>query len=366
MNVSATATGDAVTLFLYATQQWPSDINNAYWDDASLSIGGAGGAAAGAPGSAPVATVAPPSSVGFVTPQDARDDGSIVHTVQSGDTVDSIAVAYGVTRANIIELNNLVDARIIQIGQQLIVKGAGASAEATPEVESESEGEPAAEDEAGEAPADEAPAEAAAETPVETEGEAPAAAREPTIAIEDAPPAPVISVASGRVLPPMDPAEQDASICVILFDDVNQNRIQEQGEPPLADGVLQLSANGAPQSDGQTDGGDDPFCFTQLVPGDYVVAAGAPSGYGLTTPDQLRVRATAGAVVTVAFGAAQGVAPAAPPPPDEGGLVSEVVAQETDTRAADPLMDNAGLLVFGLAGVVLVAGTGLSLILRRR
>lgn len=365
MNVSATATGDAVTLFLYTTQQWPSDINNVYWDDASLSIGGAGGAAAGAPGAAPAATAAPPASVGFVTPQNARDDGSIVHTVQSGDTVDSIAVAYGVTRADILELNNLIDARIIQIGQQLIIKGPTNPAEATAEVASEGAAETPAE---GDAPAEDAepPAEGADEPAADEPADAPAAAREPTIAIEDAPPAPVISVASGRVLPPIDPAEQDASICVIMFDDVNQNRIQEQGEPPLADGVLQLSANGAPQGDGETDGSDDPFCFTDLVAGDYVVAAGAPSGYGLTTPDQLRVRATAGAAVTVAFGAAQGVAPAAPPPPDDGGLVSEVVAQETDTRAADPLADNAGLLVFGLAGVVLVAGTGLSLILRRR
>ena len=60
-----------------------------------------------------------------VVAQDAQDDGSIVHSVRPGDTIDSIAVAYGVTRQDIMALNNISDPRIIQIGQELVVKEAG-------------------------------------------------------------------------------------------------------------------------------------------------------------------------------------------------------------------------------------------------
>ena len=67
-----------------------------------------------------------------------------------------------------------------------------------------------------------------------------------------------------------------------------------------------------------------------------MVEAAAPDGYGLTTPDQLRVQAYAGAQINVAFGAAQGVQTVAPPPADSGDIVSPTRARRpTRRRAAD-------------------------------
>jgi murein DD-endopeptidase MepM/ murein hydrolase activator NlpD len=151
MTVTATAQGGTVTLFLFTTQQWPAQLNNAYWDNASLTVGGAGGVApaGGAPGTPlPPPTATPVPFVPFVNPQNAQADGSIVHVVGSGDTVDSIAFAYGVSRSQILELNNIGEPRLIQIGQRLIIQPAPEAAltqEADPaltaQAESTAEGE---------------------------------------------------------------------------------------------------------------------------------------------------------------------------------------------------------------------------------
>src|SRR5690606_35494089 len=98
------------------------------------------------------------------------------------------------------------------------------------------------------------------------------------------------------------------------------------------------------------------------------LAASPPDGYGLTSPVQFRLEALAGAELNVAFGAAEGVQPVQPPPADEGGIVSEVESDNPDVAASSlsDLFNVSGLIVFGVAGFVLVAGMGLTLFLRRR
>lgn len=480
VTVSATSTGTTVTLFLFVTQAWPSSLNSVYWDDASLSIGGVGGAApAPAAGTAAAPTVPPPPAyVGFVVPQQAQSDGSILHTVQSGDTVDSIAYAYGLTRSQLMALNPGIDPRLIQIGQVLTVREAtgestdeaestaepgaastrrstprptgtavptispiiyyvmpgdtidsiafrhgltrsqlmeyngitdpriiqigqqlylsppnGQNPEATPDVSPTPTGTQQASAEvamvATSLPetAAQPPAENAAETVQTTqttadagsedtgsEGSgAEAATQEPRVAARlspaDAPPAPIVSVASGEVLPAIDPLAGTSSVCAFLFDDENHNRLQEMGEDLLPGGTITLMAGGETLDTYTTDGLNEPFCFGDLDAGEYVVAAAAPDSYGLTTPPQLRVNATAGSDVTVAFGAAQGVEVAALPPADStASVTADTSGAQTTSGAsvANPLTDNLGLIVLGAAGVVLVVGLGASFALRRR
>lgn len=127
--VDATATGGTVTIFLYSTQNFPASgggltFNRVYWDDAELIVGGAGGV-----GAVPGATAVPPTPtpipfVPFVAPQSARPDGSIVHVVQDGDTIASIAFAYGVSVEEILALNPTIGGgRFIFPGQEILVKG---------------------------------------------------------------------------------------------------------------------------------------------------------------------------------------------------------------------------------------------------
>jgi LysM repeat protein len=356
VSTSATATGGQVTVFLYFTSRWASDLNNVYWDDAVLSGGGAGGSA---PGAATAAPTAPPF-VGFVVPQEEQDDGSIIHTVQAGDTIDSIAFAYSVTRQEILDLNNITDARFIAIGQRLTIRTAqeGNSGDEEGSSEENSSGDEGSSD--PESTADTAPTAVVGSGPTQGPTETPVPTEPPATA-------PVVSVANGDVLPAIDPAADTASVCVTLFNDLNQNRIQEAGEDLLAGGSVAINSGVDSVGAYETDGASEPHCFTELAAGDYLAVAGAPDGYGLTTPEQLRLEVYPGATINVAFGAAEGVEAAQPPPADAGGIVNEVVAEEPDTRSTtDQILQISGYIIFGLAAVVLIGGIGLTVMLRRR
>ncbi len=127
MTVSATTTGTTATLFLYSTQNNTADLNRTYWDQTSLTGGGTGGA------STPGATAVPPTptpvpDVPFVVPQNARPDGSIVHVVGAGDTMDSIAFAYQITRDELLSVNpGMNRGTILRIGQEIIIRPASAA-----------------------------------------------------------------------------------------------------------------------------------------------------------------------------------------------------------------------------------------------
>lgn len=361
MTVSATTTGSTATLFLYSTQGSPADLNRTYWDQTSLTGGGSGGSAGTGDSAATAIPTAPPS-VGFVAPQNAREDGSIVHVVQAGDTIDSIAVAYGVTRQEILTLNNISDPRIIRVGQEIVIRAA--DTEPSPPAEA------TAPDDAP-APTDVAPADDEADTAPPTEAPADEAAPDATAvevnAVDSAAPAPVVSVAEGRVLPANDPAALTSAVCALMFGDNNQNRIQEADEALLPGGTINLLQDGQTLASFETDGVADPKCFQELPPGQYVVSASAPDGYGLTSPDQYRLDVLAGLPLDVAFGAAEGVMPVAPPPADTGGIVTEVSEEPTENPTAfDQLIGVSGLLVFGLAGLVLIGGISLTVFLRQR
>lgn len=358
--VSATASGSTVTVFLYSTQASFADLNKTYWDAVVLTgtTAGAGTPLPGAPTAAPTA----PPFVQFVVPQGAQPDGSIIHTVQPGDTIDSIAYAYGLTRKQLMELNQLQSANFIFPGQKLIIKPADTPAAAAT---AEQPVEAAA---ATTVPATTAPlveptvAQAAEATiaPAEPPAEQPAQPPSPTAIL---PTAPVVVAQAGSI----DPSVVTAQVCVTLFNDANQNRIQEPGEELLAGGKIDLQQSGAAVATYQTDGVGEPHCFDSLAAGDYVAVGAPPSGYGLTTPDQLRVRLNAGARIDLTFGAAEGVQPAQPLPADAGGAPAEPSAESAPPQTlAEQILSMSGLIVFGLAGLVLVGGIGASLLLRRR
>jgi hypothetical protein len=86
----------------------------------------------------------------------------------------------------------------------------------------------------------------------------------------------------------------------------------------------------------------------------------------LTTPDQLRVTLLAGETLYVAFGAAEGVEVAAAPTADSQ-IVTEPdndtppITETTDGSTLNVIIDNSGLIVFGLAGLVMVIGLGVTI-----
>ncbi|MBI5930897.1 MAG: LysM peptidoglycan-binding domain-containing protein [Chloroflexi bacterium] len=119
--VEAQARAGTITVFTFNSVDSVPNLRETVWDDASLVKTTA--ATTGTPG----ATVAPPPPAGvpFVSPQAARPDGSVVHTVTEGDTFSSILVAYrslGVTRDMILAANGWdLPPQIIVPGQEIII-----------------------------------------------------------------------------------------------------------------------------------------------------------------------------------------------------------------------------------------------------
>lgn len=113
ISVQATSTSAVVTVFLYVTQDTPSDLNNVYWDDAALRITNASPqatspvqASASSIGPISIATVAPSSIEG-------------VYVVQPGDTFDLIALRSGLSRSELLALNPGSDPRRLRVGDAL-------------------------------------------------------------------------------------------------------------------------------------------------------------------------------------------------------------------------------------------------------
>ncbi len=410
-SVSATATGTTVTVFLYSTQSSKARLNRTYWDKAFLGGGGTGGAAAGATPATPVPTA--PPVVAFVVPQSAQGDGSIVHTVQAGDTIDSIAYAYGVGRSTILELNNIADPRLIYVGQKLTIKTAApggignqptsaptsadaavqpttdpaaaqpttdaAAVQPTTQPTTDAAVAPQATEDAAaqavqpttapvqptaEAPAQTTPADAAAQPTTEPLPATAVPAELPSPQPNNLPTAPVAVADAASAI---DPLAQTGKVCVTFFEDTDQNRLQEQGEGLLVGGAVRLLLGSDAVGEYVTDGVLESKCFDSLAAGDYVASAGAPQGYGLTTPDQLRLRLNPGATINVMFGAAKGVQPPALPAPDANASAEATpVVATVAPSITEQLLSWSGILVFGLAAVVLVGGVGVAFLVRRR
>lgn len=263
-------------------------------------------------------------------PEDNRD---IIHTVDSGDTLLSIAHAYGVTLDQLLSLNDLHPEALLQIGQRLLVIPAPAFAE--------DDGEPAPdEDETGES----------------SESAAPLGGN---VDRGDLPPAPVAEADA----PMRDPADIRPRLCFAVFEDLNQNGMMEPNERPLTEATIRL-LDGADveQLRYTTDGAPEPYCERRLERRLYTVEGGAPPGFGLTSAARLRIDLRNGGLVKLEFGAKRGLQTASIPPP-----AAYVIEDEGASESPRSLLrELSGLFALGLAAVVFFSGMAVSLFIRWR
>jgi hypothetical protein len=165
----------------------------------------------------------------------------------------------------------------------------------------------------------------------------------------------------------LNPAAVTGTVCVLLFEDSNQNALQDSDEAGLPGGTIGLQSDAVDH--GTQDTTSDAVCFADISAGAYTARAVAPEGYGLTSPAELRLQVLPGETLTVAFGAAQGFVPAAPAAPDAAAQAAPTPLATPPPAAATPLEQlfaYSGFIVLGLAGFVLVAGVAATVILRRR
>ena len=257
-----------------------------------------------------------------------EDDGDIVHTVSAGDTLISIALAYGVTLEQLLTLNELDPEALLQIGQRLLVIRAPEYAEDPEAAEAVSEDETAAENTVG-----------------------------GNVDSGDLPPAPVIEADA----PMHDPADISAQFCYAVFRDDNQNGMMDAAEAMLPDATIRLLDEQGVEQLRYTTDGSELVCERGLERTLYLIE-GAPPGFGLTSASRLRLDLRSGGMVKVEFGAKSGLETATP-------ALLEAESGDTGGMSEKPrslLRELSGIFALGLAAIVFVSGMALALFLRGR
>jgi LysM repeat protein len=256
---------------------------------------------------------AQPQNQGFVVvPQKStRPDGSVVHVVQSGDTLFGMALAYGVTVDDIMRLNNIQSGQLLQLGQELIIKSPTGPA-------------------------------------------APAPAPQPPAAPQPAQPQPT-AVAAAQAAPAVP--STPGGLCVQAFNDRNGNGLYDTNEDLIANVKFNVLAGSDPVATYTTNGTSEPHCFTGLSARAYTVRVEPPKNVTPTTDEQVGVALAAGQTANVSFGVQT-----------PGG---KVAAKSASTATADSgnVLTRFGGVVLGICGlgVLIVAGVvGYAFVSRRR
>lgn len=244
-----------------------------------------------------------PSPTPFPTPT-PRPDGAIVHVVQEGDSLWSLAIRYSSalgltaeeTLAQIRELNG--NPAFISVGQEILVSP-GVETAAPPATDTTTEGTT---EDAAAGGADAGETEAAA-TP------------------EPAPAEPTPE--------PMSVSDPVSAICVSAFNDENGDGRHDDNEGLLSDAVFTLSHTGGNIATYVSDGISEPKCFEGLEPNTYQIAFSPPADLEMTTAGNWAVAVSGGDEVNVEFGAK--------PVPE---VIAEAPAADTTTTTTDTAVDN--------------------------
>lgn len=355
MSIEAVAQNSTVTVFVHSSPEWPmNDALTSQWDDMQLiAKGQAEAPTTTAPAPPPTnqsGPAAPPAAT--ATP---RPDGSVVHTVRSGDTLWGIAIQYATGSsldpqamlAQISRLNN--SPSLIYSGQELVIaipqEGLAVVAAAV-----QGAGEPA-------------PATGEGETQAVAGG-----AEQPAAEVSDA----VAGAAS-------------STLCISAYHDRNSDGMRDPTtEELVGDAAFTLSSENGVVGSYTSDGVSEPYCFTQLVGGTYMVQVMRPAGYNTTTPEYWAVPLPGGATANVEFGHI--IDPNAPPPSEKGqaavaagekgGSLDNLLqaakdgaTQTEDETDSKSLLSSLGEIAIGVSGVfvlLLAAAVGVAFVASRR
>ncbi|MCY4146914.1 MAG: LysM domain-containing protein [Chloroflexi bacterium] len=264
---------------------------------------------------------------GLLRGQDSAGD-DLVHIVAANETLTFIAEAYGIAVSELISRNSLDNPDILSVGERLLIFTA------------------------------EERRQRAETSPTATPGEAASVALGAGLSAEILAAAPLTPAAAPKV----DLSEQRAALCLVVYDDGNENGMLDPGETPLANASIRLLDTAGLEQQ-RIISVASPFCQRDLSPSGYQLLISPPPGYGLTTPAQWQIQLQAGRRLDLEIGARQGRQALSALAP--GVSVAEAPPLPS-IEEPSLLYRLSGLLLLALAGLTLVCGFGLALFVRTR
>lgn len=255
-------------------------------------------------------TFAPPTPWISPTPDET---GAITIIVAPGESLWVIAARAGLSLGELLALNNLTEADVINPGDVLLV------ARVTP------------------------------------------------------PAAPTSDIPTATLPPPtLRPTEArpEAAICLVAYEDLDRDGIHDEGEPLRAGVAFTIYNTEAVVANYITDGISEPKCLGGLLPGEYRVTRSIGPGEVLTTGGDWTLSLAAGSQLRQAFGSVTGVATTAAAPTAEApsaGLAAPTAANPPAAATPAPTGQPAdtGLSIrldWRLAGVAVLFLGGLLLL----
>lgn len=233
-------------------------------------------------------------------------DGFIYAIVQPNDSLWAIAARSGISLTALLDLNNLTESALIQPGDRLIVAIVAPPATATLEAT-------------------------------------------PTTAVTRPPPTPSNT-------PPPPPL---TVICLVAFADENGNGEREPNEPLQAGVAFTVFTSEGVVANYVTDGVGEPYCLTELTPGNYQITRSVGRTETLTNSGNRTVFLDSGDQVMLGFGSVVGMTPVptavdtavSPTPPaaiigsEAAAPLVDLPATTADSGAARPFLIGAGIVI---------------------
>jgi LysM repeat protein len=345
-SVQAQAQGDKVTVFTFAapsvnpnSPDYGFKHTDIYWDDAALVALGAGSAppppppadTSGDGATNPAPAAAAPATQFGINPTATPDaEGIIYAEVQPGDSIWAVAARAGITLDEILELNDMSRDEFVHTGDLLII---GRGDPPGSEIETD---------------------ETAEETSEET------AAEEATSEIE--PTGTPTPRDSSENTPEAEQAGSGVSICLMAYDDANQNGVRDAGEELRPAVAFTVSDGQQVVSNYVSDGTSEPFCIQGLDPGNYRVTRSNLPNEILSTPGDRAVSLTEGSSLDLEFGSYMSEDTLAMANPDdlaeESPTESEAAAPENDETLTAIIIAAVVIAVLLLVAVLLVILVG--------
>ena len=184
-------------------------------------------------------------------------------------------------------------------------------------------------------------------TPIPTSTPTPTPADTPTPTIT---PTPTDTPTPTRTpTPTATPTPVSGAICVLAYHDRNGNEMRDPDEELLPGAMFTASDGRQTVASYITDGINEPYCFTDLRPGNYFIYEENPPDYNSTTGDDWGVVVAGGSIIQIEFG--DNLQPTPVPTSTPAPTFTPV---PISTPTPEPLISRLSANLYQVSGVIII------------